>query len=353
MKRCILPTTLLFAGLLCACTTQQAHQKSDASPAKTAYKESPDIKIKEPPPEERAAPSASPSSVASPVGPPPSSSPALNARLSRYYATTRMVVLRYLAAAAVQKARAKGQEPRGRIRVAWPTKAALPLLVSQIRDAQRWEERWAAIRLLSELQHHAAPTIPLLLRQFQGSKQNLIKIVIADTLGRIGSSAANAQPTLRTAFSQGSNHEVRASVLRALWKIDASDTENRTIIFRGLKDHHLQVRLMAIIATAALRPFTDEINDHLVGGLRDTHWLARLTAVVSMGKLGMLASSNVPQLKALLRDPQWQVRFYTARVLPMMGPRASLARSDLQSLTTDAHPKVRAAAQKALSEIQE
>lgn len=262
-----------------------------------------------------------------------------------------MVVLRYLAAQGVQKAREQGQELRGRIRIRWPTKAALPLLMSQIRDAPKWEERWAAIRLVSELQAHAAPAMPLLLRQMQKSQPPPIQAVIADTFGQMGLAASSAQPLLRTLFTQSPHHEVRAAILRALWKIDPTDIDNRAIIAQGIADQHLQVRLMGLIAMASLRPYTDEINDQLVRGLKDPHWIARLTTIASLGKLGMLASSNVPLLQGMLRDPHWQVRMHTARILPLMGPRASLARADLQALHNDPHPQVRTAAQQALSQI--
>ncbi len=344
-------------GFVCyglfGCVTQQSSQKAEGTsqiptkPAQTSdTPKDPIHSTAEQPSPATQTPNAS-------QGSPAVASPEINARLARYYAATRMVVLRYLAAEGVQKARKQGRELRGRIRVRWPTKAALPLLTSQIRDAAKWEERWAAIRLVGELQTHAAPTLPLLFRHMQKSQQPLIQAVIADTFGQMGIVASSVQPLLRKIFSQSPHHEVRASILRALWKIDPTDTDNRAVLTQGIADSHLQVRLMGLIATAALRPYTDDVNDQLVRGLKDPHWLARLTTVASLGRLGMLASSNVPLLQGMLRDPHWQVRLYTARILPQMGPRASLARADLQALQADPHPQVRAAAQQALTQISE
>jgi HEAT repeat protein len=268
--------------------------------------------------------------------------------LAQRYAKMRVLAIRYLASKAMEEARMLGKKPE-RVRVRWPALGALPFLVLMLRDAKDWEDRWAAIKLLGEMKQHASQAIPALLRFLKEGQRVEILTELATTFGRIGASAHVALPTLRSFYTKTPNHPLRSAILYALWKVDPTDQESRILIYQAIQDPHIQVRLLAVVAIADLRPYEDAMTAYLARAYKDPHWLVRLAAIKGCERLGMLASANLPIFRLALRDPHWQVRHLTARALPALGPRAQKARGDLTLLLRDPDARVRKAAKETLA----
>ena len=171
----------------------------------------------------------------------------------------------------------------------------------------------------------------------------------AFALGKMGSDAADALPTLKNTLSQDPSPKVREAAAFALGEIAresikaAADAQLVPLLTKALKDDAWPVRRSAAFALGCLGQDSAAAQEPLEAALRDAFPEVRQNAAWALGRVGQAA---IPRLREALRDSDAFVKRDAAQALNLIVEPEPIrvALDDLLKLCRDDNSEVRRAA---------
>jgi HEAT repeat protein len=268
---------------------------------------------------------------------------------------------------------------------------AVPDITKLLKRDMDNEPRLAGVKALGNIGHDSKPAIPILIALLKSKDNQLsreedqlswsagvalgkiassddvhsiadlldnkdaqIRAVAAYTLGRIGSEAHSALPTV-TELLKDKNSSVRMRAARAIWQISPTDSEVTLAVpclMQLLRDGTTEDRAYAAEALGDIRPTTAAAIHALAELTHSKESRDRGAAARALGNIGGESKSEVAALMELLRDEEEYVRRAAAQALGSIGPDANTAVALLTELSTrDDDEQVRKNAIEALMRI--
>jgi len=230
-------------------------------------------------------------------------------------------------------------------------------LAGVVRDPRlRLAQRVEAARTLGKLGMRAAAAVPDLAAQItrlRGNELEPLQEAVVDALGRIGSPARPALPTL--ARAAGRSTDIDLALKRTTDSLLASsDSQDVGALIRQLLSADSSVRLRAVKALGNLGPAARFATPDLTGALNDADADVRRSAIAALRSLNPEAAASEAVVRSIaldLRDPDAGVRLLALRALARFGRRAGVVAGDLEPLLSDPDPDVRKAAADTLARI--
>jgi HEAT repeat protein len=261
-------------------------------------------------------------------------------------------------------------------------KAVVPLLVAGLIDIDERGVRHAAAQAIVQLQPDPAVMLPEVLAAAEKAtpetmiesvqalagvgrdavpglakmlQYEKIRPVVAHVLGRLGSKAGAAVPTM-IALLPESNDEAQSELLLALGKMGEGAAPAVPAIAATLEDKEEDVRYAAISALAQIGPAARDARRAIVKAMAQEDPVFQTLCAAALVKIDPQGSETAKEvmpflLKALQHD-QALVRIYAAQTLGLMKHLGKPALPALKKLTADKDARVSAAAQAAIQEIE-
>jgi HEAT repeat protein len=247
-----------------------------------------------------------------------------------------------------------------------PKDDALPGLLEKILSDPTPEVRGCAAQIAGLIGPRAAATVPGLKRLLDDdayepvmisldfASSRAVRSVAARALGGIGPAAKTAVGRLTEMMTSDPDHEVRASVALAVFRIEDGNSAAMAALIACLKegsDESGDPRAAAY-ALAELGPKAAPAFDALTESLKHCDESVRSAAVYAIASIG--GPEAVKRVATALDDQDWIVRETAAESLGDFGPAAAFAVPRLIELLrdTDEDPFLaRGAAIKALGKV--
>ncbi|MBN1282247.1 MAG: HEAT repeat domain-containing protein [Proteobacteria bacterium] len=186
--------------------------------------------------------------------------------------------------------------------------AAVPALVEELKNSDRYYSRHAVVRLLGEIGSETA--VPVLTAALKDADV-AIRDAAAGALGEIGPEAKAAVPALVAALKE-EVWCVRAAAAGALGHVDPGAKEAIKGLIAALKDKDSDVSGSAARALSRIGPAAVPA---LIAALKDEESDARVEAAFILSEIGPEAKEAVPALIDALEDVEGGVRAEAARAL--------------------------------------
>ncbi len=202
-----------------------------------------------------------------------------------------------------------GKGDTARDRLAAKGAEAIEMLIAILETAPAKPQVMAA-SLLARLGPEAHPAVPALAKALK-SKDRGVRVMAAIALGRVGEGARDALVPLDRAL-RDQDVRVRVAASLALYGITGDTAAPTRVLFSTLTSEDPDVRAMV---AEAFDEMGTPILDLLVRSLGNKEESTRVSAAQTLGAMGPGAAEAKPALLTALEDPSESVRAAAARAL--------------------------------------
>jgi HEAT repeat protein len=183
--------------------------------------------------------------------------------------------------------------------------------------------RKLAAQIIGRIGPEAKDAVPALVEALVSSDDDEYRREIQFALGAIGPEAAGATPALIKALADD-NEELRHSACYVLGKIGPAAKQAAPALEKNLNSDDKFLRLVSVWALLRILPGEARIaqlaTPLLTQALQDEREMVRAEAASALGDIGEIAKPTIPALNKALDDPSPAVRAAAAEALKKLAP---------------------------------
>jgi HEAT repeat protein len=197
----------------------------------------------------------------------------------------------------------------------------------------------------------AVPTLAALHERLDDKQAGFLKAIVAEQLGRIGTNAHAAIPTLLKGAKAPNQQPVRMAAIAALVRIDPTGADSSSTLCTLIFDPDQVVVLAAVNALGGMARYSPELVPQLRVALKDSQLLVCVAAARHMKQLRILVRGDMEPFLQDLRSSKAVIRCRGASVLMHARDFAAEVVPPLVLAASDVDAKVREAALNSLVEF--